>query len=372
MNMIASLPRQREKRPVHENALPFTLFEEIELSGQKDWILKNVIARRETSSWIAPPGKLKSALITELCVHVGAGWDWRGYRSKGRFGCVYFALERGDLVQRRLAAYRRLYGVDALPIAVVGQTLDVMDPGCVETMIATIRAAEEQFEVPVGLVALDTLAKAIAAGGGDEDKAKDQGRALANLRRVQDATDVHVAIIGHTGKDEGRGARGSNAHAGDVDVMVQIKGDDVKVAEIIKANDQAEGVLTRFKGMVHDFGPDEDGDPITTHILDPQLPDDGDENESETPSSPRLPKSAQLALRALQKALAECGEIPAECNHIPPRVPCVTFEQWRQYAYRMGISAGEGRAQQLAFKRASDTLLVSARIGTWEPFVWII
>ena len=61
-------------------------------------------------------------------------------------------------------------------------------------------------------------------------------------------TDVHVALIGHTGKDESRGARGSNAHMADVDMMVQISvADDVRTATITKINDGAEGVLTRFK-----------------------------------------------------------------------------------------------------------------------------
>jgi RecA-family ATPase len=76
----------------------------------------------------------------------------------------------------------------------------------------------------VGLIVIDTFAKAIAAGGGDENSAKDQGVCFANLARIKNATGVHVAIVGHTGKDEGRGMRGSNASYGDVDVMVEISG----------------------------------------------------------------------------------------------------------------------------------------------------
>jgi RecA-family ATPase len=47
-----------------------------------------VIARGETSSWIAPPGKGKSALLADLAVHNAAGKNWRGYRTKGRAGVV--------------------------------------------------------------------------------------------------------------------------------------------------------------------------------------------------------------------------------------------------------------------------------------------
>src|SRR6516164_11715723 len=69
--------------------------------SSKPWIIKNVMARNETSSWISPPGKGKSALLTDIAVHVAAGEDWRGHRVKQRAGVVYFALERAALTNRR-------------------------------------------------------------------------------------------------------------------------------------------------------------------------------------------------------------------------------------------------------------------------------
>jgi hypothetical protein len=59
-------------------------------------------------------------------------------------------------------------------------------------------------------------------------------RAAANLRQVHSRLEnnTHIALVGHTGKNESRGARGSNAHLGDVDVMTQISGDIVKTAAV--------------------------------------------------------------------------------------------------------------------------------------------
>ena len=45
---------------------------------------------------------------------------------------------------------------------------------CVDAIIATISEAEQRFGSEVGLAIFDTYSKGIAAGGGDEDKAKDQ------------------------------------------------------------------------------------------------------------------------------------------------------------------------------------------------------
>jgi hypothetical protein len=42
---------------------------------------------------------------------------------------------------------------------------------------------------------------------------------------------------------------------GDVDVLVQVTGDGtIKVATVTKANDQTEGVLTKFKGEIAVLG----------------------------------------------------------------------------------------------------------------------
>jgi hypothetical protein len=124
--------------------------------------------------------------------------------------------------------------------------------------------------------------------------------------------------VGHTGKDESRGARGSNAHLGDVDVMVQIKGECIKTAEVIKGNDQAEGLLTRFELVSFDLGHDEDGDPITTAILGQDIPE-GEVSADAHVS--RLPKAAEIALRALREAVTECGATPPASNHIPAGAP---------------------------------------------------
>jgi hypothetical protein len=248
--------------------LPMTLFDDVENFTKKSWLLKGVVAKDETSEWIAPPGRLKSALLTDISIHIASGTDWRGYRSKEKCGVVYFAFERADLVKRRLAAHRSRDELTGLPIATVGKIINLMNQGCVEVIVATIRSAEKSFGQSVGFVIFDTLAKGVAAGGGDENQAKDLGAALANLRRVQEVTGAHIAIINHTGKDETRGARGSNSQDGDVDVMVQIGGEGaVKVATVTKANDRAEGELTKFKGEIAVLGIDEDGDEITTMII---------------------------------------------------------------------------------------------------------
>jgi hypothetical protein len=349
---------------------PFSTFDDaVAQSPSKPWLLKGLLARGETSGWIGPPGSLKSALLTSVAIAVASGEDFCGKRSKGKFSVIYFALERADLVGRRLRAHHHRDGLASLPIAVVGHVIDLMSPKTVELIVATIDAVQEKFGLPVGLIIFDTYPKAIAAGGGDEDKARDQGVAFANLQRIKDMRPVHIALVGHCGKDKTRGARGSNAWLGDADVMIEIDGTDIRTASVVKANDMAEGPLGSFRAEDIDFGLDEDGDPITVSIAVPVSGTAVTHKSSDRP----LTAAAKVGLRALTEALLEFGETPPASNHIPAGIRTVAIERWREYAYRLGIShSNEPRAKQQAFKRAWDGLLVASKIGVWDDQVWIV
>jgi hypothetical protein len=267
-NKILDMQIVQRDRAQTTKGYKFKTFDEMAIeSVAKRWLIKSIFARGESSAWIAPPGGMKSALLASAAISVSSGRGWFGYRNKGAAGVVYFALERADLVEKRIRAHCLRLGLKSVPIAVVPVTFDLIRPDSVQRVIATIQEAELVLGVGVGFSIFDTFAKLIAAGGGDENQARDQGAVFANVQRVKNATGAHVAIIGHTGKDVQKGARGSNAILGDVDVMVEISGDIVRTATVTKANDMPEGPLFSFKSELHEFGTDEDGDPITVNVV---------------------------------------------------------------------------------------------------------
>ena len=164
---------------------------------------------------------------------------------------------------------------------------------------------------------------------------------------MHDQTDVHIALIGHTGKDESRGARGSNAHLGDVDMMVQISVDgDVRTATITKINDGVEGVLTRFKLKPVTMGQDEDGDDITTAIVS----DDRLDTEKEI-SRARLNKSQRRAMELLERCIGDEGEPAPTTSSILRRVRVVPLERWRITCQKGGLSPAG--TKESAEKRSS-------------------
>jgi hypothetical protein len=241
-----------------------------------------------------------------------------------------------------------------------------MDPKCVDIIVATIREAEKQFACSVGFVVVDTFAKGIAADDGDENHAKDLGAALANLRRVQDQTGAHIAVVSHTGKDEKKGARGSNSQDGDVDVLVQINGDGtIKIATVTKANDQAEGELTKFKAEIAVLGVDEDGDAITTAIISTDLCGSADGKSNE--KAPLKP-TERRAMDLLYNAINDAGVRPPASLEFPQKVKVVPMDKWRTYCERGGLSEG---AFRMAFKRVTISLANKQRIGTLDGWVWV-
>ena len=316
--------------------LALTFFSDLKQPSAKPWLIKNVIARGEASSWIAPPGRGKSALLTDMSVHLANGTDWRGYRTKGACGVVYFALERANLVKLRLIAHKIRDELPDLPIAVSSEVIDLMNKSCVDLIIRAISDAEQHFGCGVGLGVFDTYAKAIAAGGGDESLAKDQNVALANLRRVLDRVDIHIAGIGHTGKDESKGERGSNARLADVDVQVQITGDAIKTATVKKANDQTEGPLTSFRLDPFDFGNDEDGDPFRTFILAEEILMEA------SPTNRPLSAKQQRAIDALIEVTLTHGSIMSPVDGLPAGLKSVTADQWRVELLRSNVLDPEG------------------------------
>ncbi len=343
-------------------------FGEFGSSADRRPILQGFLYRGEISSTIAAPKRGKSAFWTEVSVHCGAKKDWRGHRIKERCGVVIFALERGDLYQRRLDAYRLRDGYEKLPIAVRRGVIDLLNPKCVQQIVAEVREVEQHTGCTVGLIIFDTFSKAISVSG-DEDKAKDQNRAAVNLRRLLEVIDVHIATVGHTGKDESRGERGSNARLGDIDVLIAITGAQItKTATVVEANDQPERAIAQFRLELIELGHDEDGDPKMVSIIAKE----NVETDDASKDSVRLNATQRRAMELLVRTVNEYGRSPPASGEYPRNIRVVSVKEWQTMCERIGLSSSEDKGNRdRAFRRARDELFDLKQIGTLDGLVWI-
>jgi hypothetical protein len=354
------------------NARPFSLYQEFDKCVALDFIIKNLFARGHTSHLFGPPGSGKSALLGSAAVCLGSQPNWYGFKIKQNLGTVFFPFERSELIKKRTWAQCQRDGIDNVPIVVAEPLDNLMHDACVNQIIGTILAAEDKLGIEIGLAGFDTVNKGIALGKGDEDKAWAQNRAWGNLRRVHDGMaryhGVHLAGIGHTGKDENRGARGSNAAKGDNDLELQVSVDGaIKSVAISKANELPEGPLMRFRMEAYDTGmKDDDGDPIEVWI-----PAAEKIEAEQAPKRANLSDQQRLAIEALAEVTLTHGVDMPPQGGLPHGLKSVVADQWKQELFRRNVLDKDAKNPRARFNELRTRLASKKLIGTSDDLVWL-
>jgi hypothetical protein len=332
--------------------LPFTTFDECgTLTKKKDSLIKGIIVAGEFSSWYGAPGASKSTVLTDLSVSIASGKDWRGFKCKRRAGVLIFAFEKASLTRRRLDAYSKRDFYQGLPIAVVDRQVSLLATDAPEIMARTVKDAEAKFGIEVGFVVIDSWSKALAPG--DEDKAAHQNAAAAALMRFIELVGhpLHVATIGHSGRDEAKGERGSTAKLAHIDVAMKVSGTgEIRRVECTKANDGPEEAITAYRLQSVSLGTDEDGDDITAGIVD--------RSEVKLPSTFTASTADQILLNCLDLALKEHGEDAGGYR-------VVKSELWRSKF----INVAPGKNARRDFAKGRDRLVTAGAIAEGDGLV---
>ncbi|MGH8302828.1 MAG: AAA family ATPase, partial [Steroidobacteraceae bacterium] len=171
----------------------------------------------------------------------------------------------------RVAAWRKRHGMtgrDDTPFAAITSSIDLChaESTDINELIDTIRA---QMPNTV-LIVIDTVSRALA--GGNENAPDDMGALVASLDRLRDALGCHVCAVHHVGKDASRGSRGhSLLHCGvDTEILVTREaGSGIATATITKQRDGIAGGQIAFRLLSVELGQDQDGDPVTSCIVEP-------------------------------------------------------------------------------------------------------
>jgi AAA domain len=354
------------------HALKYKTFADCADEQPKHWLIEGVIALNEDSSWFGPPDAGKSTVLTDLAVHIASGRDWRGHKFnrdeidppdadavnyEENRGVIIFALERAALTRRRLKAYMKRDNLPVdLPIMVVDEPINLMDPACVEIVSDTIYDFEFQHKCRAGLVVFDTWSKCL--GGCDEDKANVQQYAALSLKKIRKRynSDFHIAGVGHTGKNIAAGERGNNARRGHVDMEVLINNG---IAKVTKGNDMDHDDLATFEAekvtvirpaitIPNYRGSGRDlvypAEPWTVSILAPYDPATPATAPRTAVFQPPTAKHTQ-ALDALKQAAAARGQNGA-----------VQVEYWKEELSKAGILNLKAKNPRSAFKKLRDSL----------------
>ena len=311
----------KEEAGSTEHDFPLISFENIVLdTGRRGYSVKGLLPRSGLVVIWGPPKCGKSFWATDVGLHIALNWEYRGRRVQ-QATVVYIILEGRHGFPARIEAFKQHHGVQSAPFHLITKPLDLVRKA--DALIASIEA--QLGDERPGVVFIDTQNRSLA---GSESKDEDMAAYLAAAGKIEEKFGCLIVIIHHCGIDATR-PRGHTSLSGTVEVQIAVKrgGDGEVITTVELAKDMEEGTEIFSRLVPVDVGADPDGDPITSLVVIPV-------NSAAPKAAKRnvkLPKGAQIALRALQEAIAEGGEVPPASNHIPPSVKAVSIERWRDY-----------------------------------------
>jgi hypothetical protein len=124
-------------------------------------------------------------------------------------------------------------------------------------------------EVKPSVIVVDTLARTMP--GGAENSSEDMGKVIARCQWLHAKTGALVLLVHHSGKDAARGARGWSGlrAAADAELVVtRDKENDRRAVEIGKQKDSPDGSQYDFILRPVPLGFDDDGDVITSCVIE--------------------------------------------------------------------------------------------------------
>ena len=347
-----------------------TLFKDIDPAPRKEWMVKDLLGSGELSIVYGAPGSGKSVVVADMAAHVAAGRDWQGQRVR-QGGVLYIAAERGGLVKRRLAAWRKHHRIDDIPLAVVAGNFDLWSNRTDTTAILEMaKTVAERTGFAVAWIVIDTVAQVMP--GGDENSGKDMGALTGNLAYIQHHTGAHVTAIHHVPHGDQTRMRGHGVLLGAADSTISVEKDAESGRHTLmvrKANDGPDTLK---------FGFD------LTSILLSTDPETGDETnapvvvpadvtgQGRTNGNVRLSNSEELVKRILADLVEEVGKPPPAYFRLPQGTMAVDETAWRNACYDRRISESDkADTRRKNFARAADGLHRKGLIGKREGLVWL-
>ena len=256
----------REPSAAPRAPFPTLAWSDIEAPTQSDYLVKGILYRGAFGPLFGAWGTTKTFLALDLVAHIAAGQPWMGRRVQQ--GAVAYVVSEGrsGITKRAAVLKREKFG--DIPLTLIPTTIRLLERGHVETLIEQIRSELADLR----LIVFDTLAYAIS--GGSENDPRDMGRLIAACREIQQRTD-NLAILlvhhsGHSSTDRGRGHSSLDA-AGDTILQVSEVAGALGTyrMEVKKAKDEALSDPIFYRLEPVDLGIDQDGDPITSCIVEP-------------------------------------------------------------------------------------------------------
>lgn len=155
----------------------------------------------------------KTFVALDMTFHIATGQPYANLPStQGRV--AYVAAEGGRGIRKRIAALKSRKGsTDAFFL--LASPIDLRRPDAdLKPLLHALT------DLKPSIVVLDTLSRVMA--GGDENSSVDMGILVKHFDAIRAATEAHLLVIHHTGKDKARGARGHSLLRAATDTEIEV------------------------------------------------------------------------------------------------------------------------------------------------------
>jgi hypothetical protein len=246
------------------------------LNPPMQWIVRDILPKAAMAVIYGASTAGKTFLALDLVLAITRGVPWRGKRvTKGRG--VYVVAEGAEGFRNRMAAYCEAHGVDpeSLDLVLMPAAPQMMNAKEVVELIKDLQTLG-----PLDFIVMDTYARVLV--GGNENDSTDTGVMIDHCARIHKHTGALVILIHHTPKD-GVGMRGSGALKGAADAVIEvIRTKEYRAAKLDKMKDGGDQGEYRFKLPIVEMGENEDGDPITSCVVEHIDAPEGEETPATT------------------------------------------------------------------------------------------
>jgi hypothetical protein len=349
--------------PLGTTPLPLLYYSDITANLDAADFVEDLLIDGGMSVIYGPSGCGKTFFTLDLALHVAAGLPWRG-RAVDQRGVLYLALEGSHGFKNRVTAFKSANhaGLADLPFAGVPVAVDLLNPAAdTARVIEAARTAAAKLSIPVGLIIVDTLSRALA--GGNENSPEDMGALVRNLDRIRQELPAHIMPVHHSGKDVAQGARGHSLLRAATDTEIEVTRDistSISTARVTKQRELECAGEFSFRLVPVELGTNRRGKPVTSCVVkvaDPPA------RES------KLGDDAQAALNALYDLISEGGRtgLPG----VPDGLASVMEAAWRERFYERCKPGEKPETKKKAFGRSKDKLIAARRVAANGERVWI-
>jgi hypothetical protein len=337
------------------SATKYTLLRDLQPNLRSNEIIKDLLPRRAFGEVHADSGAGKTAIITDMLLHVAAGLEYRNRRTVQQ-PVIYCALEGHGGIDNRVIAAAEEIGITDAPFALVKATDNFRDPEAAERVASIANELVQTFGGDNPIVAIDTYQAALGAGGSDCDPAA-VSEFIQNVQKYL-LTSCTVLILHHFGKDASRGGRGWSGLRASLDFELEIDNTDgLRTLRVTKSRDGSDRQPACCYELIgREIGVNEYGEPVSVVVVE-HLAD-----QDVTKRGRRLTPKARSALNRLWECIKNSSRSWPMADQ--PGLRCTMMGVWEKACIAPGAitKAAAEKERRYRFKAAMAELLEAKEI----------